>query len=81
MDGILDLTAVAVQIYEFIILGQTVRGVVSFVNANDGCCEGIDYPTLKAFSVQFYPDSCMGMFDKLFGKFTEYMGGDEDAAE
>ena len=39
--------------------GDTVKlGKVRFVNANDGTCEGIDYPELKAFTVQFHPEAC-----------------------
>jgi len=57
------------------------NGAVSYVNVNDGSCEGIAYSDANAFSVQFYPDSCMGMFDKLFAQFAKMMGGNEDAAE
>ena len=54
-------------------------GTVSFVNVNDGTCEGIDYPEKKAFSVQFDPDICESIRDTyfLFDKFAELMkGGD-----
>ena len=33
-------------------------GEISFINVNDGSCEGIDYPELNAFTVQFVPESC-----------------------
>ena len=36
------------------------EGTVSFINANDGTCEGIDYPGLSAFTVQFHPEACTG---------------------
>ena len=44
---------------------------VSFVNANDGTCEGIEYSNIKAFSVQFHPEACGGPKDTgyLFEKF------------
>ena len=54
-------------------------GKVSFANANDGTCEGIDYPDLKAFTVQFHPEACTGPKDTsfLFDRFVELMkGGD-----
>ena len=34
------------------------QGEISFVNVNDGSCEGIDYDALNAFTVQFVPESC-----------------------
>ena len=54
-------------------------GRLSFANANDGTCEGIDYPDLKAFTVQFHPEACTGPKDTsfLFDRFVELMkGGD-----
>jgi len=46
----------------------------SFVNVNDGTCEGIDYG--KSFSVQFHPEACGGPLDTsfLFDRFIERMG-------
>lgn len=48
-----------------------------FVNANDQTCEGVDYPELKAFSVQFHPEACSGPKDTafLFDQFISLMGG------
>ena len=34
------------------------QGEISFVNVNDGSCEGIEYAELNAFTVQFVPESC-----------------------
>ena len=54
-------------------------GAVSFVNANDGTCEGMDYPALRAFTVQFHPEACAGPKDTsfLFDRFISLMeGGD-----
>ena len=53
-------------------------GKVSFINANDGSCEGIDYPSLKAFSVQFHPEAASGPQDTtfLFDKFISSMEGE-----
>ncbi len=56
-------------------------GKVSFINANDGSCEGIDYPSLKAFSVQFHPEAASGPQDTtfLFDKFMKLMEGEGHA--
>ena len=35
-------------------------GKLSFVNANDGTCEGFEYPDLNAYTVQFHPEACGG---------------------
>ncbi|MBR2663249.1 MAG: carbamoyl phosphate synthase small subunit [Clostridia bacterium] len=50
-------------------------GKVRFINANDGTCEGIDYPDHCAFSVQFHPEACAGPMDTsfLFDKFMDLM--------
>ena len=38
-------------------------------------CEGVDYPALRAFSVQFHPEACAGPHDMsfLFDRFTDLM--------
>jgi carbamoyl-phosphate synthase, small subunit len=45
----------------------------SFVNVNDGTCEGMDYGI--SFSVQFHPEACGGPLDTafLFDRFIERM--------
>ena len=52
-------------------------GAVRFVNANDGAWEGIDYPDLRAFSVQFDPVLSSGSKDAnlLFDRFADLMKG------
>ena len=54
-------------------------GRLSFANANDGTCEGIDYPGQRAFSVQFHPEACSGPRDTefLFDRFCGLMKGGE----
>ena len=54
------------------------NGVVRYVNANDGTCEGVDYPELRAFSVQFHPEACSGPHDTqfLFDRFLALMKGE-----
>lgn len=49
--------------------------VLSFVNCNDGTCEGITYKNIPAFSVQFHPEACGGPHDTnfLFDKFIKMM--------
>ena len=58
-------------------------GVERFVNANDGTCEGMDYPELNAFTVQFHPEACSGPKDTdfLFQRFMDMMEGKSYAAE
>ena len=45
---------------------------LSFVNTNDGTCEGITYTKFPAFSVQFHPEACSGPLDTsfLFDRFV-----------
>ena len=59
------------------------NGNITFVNANDGTCEGIEYPEIRALSVQFHPEACTGPINTffVFDKFMKMMGGCEDAAE
>ncbi len=54
-------------------------GEISFVNANDFSCEGMDYPSLRAFTVQFHPEACAGPKDTafLFDRFISLMEGGE----
>jgi len=46
---------------------------LSFVNVNDGTCEGLNYPGLNAFSLQFHPEAhggpldCEFIFDRFIG--------------
>ena len=49
---------------------------LSFVNLNDGTCEGISYTDIPAFSVQFHPEACGGPHDTnfLFDSFMKLIG-------
>ena len=73
-------TYITSQNHGYAVDGGTVKlGKVRFVNANDGTCEGIDYPEQRAFTVQFHPEACTGPKDTgfLFDQFVELMkGGD-----
>ena len=71
-------TYITSQNHGYAVDSGTVKvGRVSFANANDGTCEGIDYPDLKAFTVQFHPEACTGPKDTsfLFDRFVELMKG------
>lgn len=48
---------------------------VSFINANDGTCEGVTYLDEPSFSVQFHPEACGGPHDTeyLFDRFIALM--------
>ena len=54
----------------------------SFVNANDGTCEGISYHDMPAFSVQFHPEASAGPLDTafLFDQFINLMEGEKSNA-
>lgn len=39
---------------------------LSFINTNDGTCEGVEYSDVKAFSVQFHPEASSGPLDTNF---------------
>jgi carbamoyl-phosphate synthase small subunit len=45
---------------------------LSFVNTNDGTCEGLVYTNTPAFSVQFHPEACSGPLDTSF-LFDEFV--------
>lgn len=56
-------------------------GQMIFENANDGSCEGMFYPEMKCFTVQFHPEARSGPHDTdfLFKKFISMMGGEKRA--
>ena len=73
-------THITSQNHGYAVDSDTVKlGRVRFANANDGTCEGIDYPELKAFTVQFHPEACTGPKDTsfLFDRFVDLMKGGE----
>jgi len=51
--------------------------LVTQVNLNDRCCEGLAVPDRRAFSVQYHPESAPGPHDSdgHFDRFIELMGG------
>ena len=70
-------TYITSQNHGYAVDSETVKeGEVRFVNLNDKTCEGIDYSALKAFTVQFDPDTA-GDKDSafLYNRFVEVMKG------
>lgn len=73
-------TYITAQNHGYAVVADSVRsGEQSFVNANDDSCEGMDYPALKAFGVQFHPECSGGPQDTsfLYDRFISMMGGEE----
>ena len=54
---------------------------IRFSNANDFTCEGVDYISVPAFSVQFHPEACGGPEDTefLFDRFIRLMEDKKNA--
>lgn len=67
--------------YEVLMDSFPENAKASFVNANDGTCEGIDYTDMPAFTVQFHPEACGGPLDTnfLFDKFIKMMEDNKNA--
>lgn len=75
-DGRVFITS---QNHGYQVVGNSLPGeaVVSYVNGNDGSCEGVTYTHLPAFSVQFHPEAAAGPQDTsfLFDDFVQLMKG------
>lgn len=71
-------TYITGQNHGYTVVSDSVKmGFVSFENANDGTCEGIEYPTLNAFTVQFNPDPTGPRNTAfLYDRFITMMGGE-----
>lgn len=73
-------TYITSQNHGYAVDGESVKsGRLRYINANDGTCEGIDYPEWNAFTVQFHPEACSGPKDTsfLFDRFNDMMKGGE----
>ncbi len=71
------------QNHGYEVVNETVKeGTVLFINVNDGSCEGIDYPTYDAFSVQFAPEACSigNPENPLYKKFFTLMKKENENA-
>lgn len=76
-------TYITSQNHGYAVIAETLAGVgkKSFVNANDGSCEGMDYSDLDAFTVQFHPEANGGPHDTefLFDRFIKMMEKNKNA--
>lgn len=65
------------QNHGYAVVGESLpsNARVSFINANDGTCEGVDYLDMPAFSVQFHPEASAGPKDTafLFDRFVSML--------
>ena len=78
IDKVTGHTYITSQNHGYAVVSESLpTGSVRFVNANDGTCEGVDYPEWRSFSVQFHPEACAGPRDTsvLFDRFIELMKG------
>lgn len=64
-------TFITSQNHGYIVKDIPASAVVSHVNSNDKTCEGLEYPQMKAMSVQFIPESEIGQknFDGIYERF------------
>ncbi|MBR4452296.1 MAG: carbamoyl phosphate synthase small subunit [Clostridia bacterium] len=76
-------TYITTQNHGYAVVADSLIGAANqtYINANDGSCEGLDYPGLRCFTVQFHPEACAGPRDTegLFDRFIRMMGGDFNA--
>ena len=70
-------TYITSQNHGYAVVADSLKGIgtESFRNANDGSCEGMEYPELQCFTVQFHPEAASGPRDTaiLFDRFVERM--------
>ena len=71
-------TYITGQNHGYCVDSESVRGAeLRYVNVNDGTCEGLDYPALQAFTVQFQPEACCDRGTNfLFDRFCDLMKGE-----
>ncbi|MBO7663360.1 MAG: glutamine-hydrolyzing carbamoyl-phosphate synthase small subunit [Clostridia bacterium] len=71
------------QNHGYAVLADSLKGIgiPSFINANDGSCEGMNSPDLDCVTVQFHPEAASGPRDTgfLFDQFVARMGGKKHA--
>ena len=74
-------TYITSQNHNYAVIAGSLKGVGReiFRNANDGSCEGMEYPGLRCFTTQFHPEACGGPHDTdfLFDRFLSMMGGED----
>ena len=73
-------TYITCQNHGYAVVAQSLenKGIVNYINANDGSVEGVQYPSRRCFTVQFHPEACAGPNDTgfLFDRFIAMLGGD-----
>ena len=76
-------TYISSQNHGYAVVSESMEGIakLSYVNANDLSCEGLEYPEQRCFTVQFHPEASSGPHDTefLFDRFIAMMGGDRHA--
>jgi carbamoyl-phosphate synthase small subunit len=74
-------TWITTQNHGYAVENASMAGIaeLSFYNANDRSCEGLEYPGRRCFTVQFHPEACAGPHDTefLFDRFLRMMRGEE----
>ncbi len=68
-------TYMTTQNHGYTVLADSLTGVgeMTFINVNDGSCEGMAYPSVNAQGVQFRPEAANGPHDTafLYSRFVE----------
>lgn len=69
---------ISTQNHGYVVKQETLdpsKAEVSFINVNDGSCEGVHYLGKNIFTVQFHPEACAGPQDTgyLFDEFINMM--------
>ena len=74
-------TYITSQNHGYAVDPESITGVgqISFVNANDGSVEGIEYNGINCFTVQFHPEASAGPLDTsfLFDRFISKLPSDK----
>ncbi len=72
-------TYITSQNHGYAVVADSLKGVgeATFTNVNDGSNEGMDYPEMNCFTVQFHPEAASGPRDTaiLFDRFVQRMEG------
>ena len=78
-DLVTGRTVITSQNHGYCVDPDSLKGVAQarWQNANDGTCEGLEYPDDNCFSVQFFPEAMTGARDTqlLMERFIDMMGG------
>lgn len=71
---------ITAQNHNYFVDAQSMEGTggeVSYVSLNDRSCEGLEYPAMQAFSLQFTPaySGSRRDMENVYDRFVEMMGG------